>query len=128
MGKRVRVVSRQEKYGDREDFNWKQEEFKDLLNALNCSVHEENPDGYSDRWECEKEEFKQAIQNLKDYSNGVLKSSEEWTTEDVASALHELSYDEERDLSIDPTSVIKTMEKYLEECDKNSCWIIFVAW
>lgn len=127
MGKRVRVVSRQEKYGDREDFNWKQEEFKNLLDTLGCSVHEEDPEGYCDRWECQKEEFKQAIQNLKDYSNGVFKS-EEWASEDVASALHELSYDEGRDLSIDPTSVINTMEKYLEECDKKSCWIIFVAW
>ena len=123
MGKYVHVVSKKEKYSEVEAFNWKQEEFKDLLNALNCSVHEEDPEGYCDRWECRKNEYKQAIETLKAYSKGE-EISEECDKDDISSALHELG----EVYPLDPTPVVKMMEKLLSECDKNCDWVIFVAW
>lgn len=123
MGKYVHVVSKKEKYSEAEAFNWKQEEFKDLLNALNCSVHEEDPEGYCDRWECRKDEYKQAIETLKAYSKDE-EISEECDKDDISSALHELG----EVYSLDPSPVIKLMEGFLEQCDKDCDYVIFVAW
>lgn len=123
MGKRVHVVSQKEKYSEVGVFNRKQEEFKDLLNALNCFVLEEDPNGYCDRWECRKDEYKQAIETLKAYSKDE-EISEECDKDDISSALHELG----EVYPLDPTPVVKMMEKLLSECDKNCNWLIFVAW
>lgn len=123
MGKYVHVVSQKEKYSEVEAFNRKQEEFKDLLNALNCYVLEEDPNGYCDRWLCRKDEYKQAIETLKAYSKDE-EISEECDRDDISSALHELG----EVYPLDPTPVVKMMEKLLSECDKDFKWLIFVAW
>ena len=41
MGNRVHVVKVQREYGKSEAFNWKFEEFKDLLTSLGCNVCEQ---------------------------------------------------------------------------------------
>ena len=66
MGKRVHVVKKQEKYGDSEAFNWKQDEFIDLLESLNCQI-DNNED---DRFEVLAEEYECAINYLKDIKAG----------------------------------------------------------
>lgn len=123
MGKYVHVVSKKEKYSEVEAFNWKQEEFKNLLFALNCPVHEEDPEGYCDRWDCQKSEYKQAIETLKAYSKGE-EISEECDKDDIEDALRELG----EKYPLDPTPIIEKMEMFLNECDKDFDWLIFVAW
>lgn len=66
MGKRVYVATKYEvEYDSNAAFNWKKQEFKELLSNLNCYVMEDDEDGYSDIWKVSKEEFKRAIDFLK---------------------------------------------------------------
>ena len=123
MGKYVRVVAKREVYGSAEGFNWKREEFKNLIYSLGCPVHEEDPEGFCDRWECRKDEYKQAIETLKAYSKDE-EISEECDKDDISSALHDLG----EVYSLDPSPVIKLMETFLEQCDKDCDYVIFVAW
>ena len=123
MEKYVHVVAKREVYSSAEGFSWKQEEFKDLLNALNCSVHEEDPNGYCDRWECLKDNFKGAIETLKAYANGE-EISEECDKDEIESSLYSLG----AKYVVDPSPVIKLMETFLEQCDNDCNYVMFVAW
>jgi hypothetical protein len=123
MGKYVHVVAKREVYGSAEGFNWKQEEFKDLLFSLNCPVQEEDFEGYCDRWECLKANFEGAIETLKAYANGE-EISEECGKDEIESSLYSLG----AEYVVDPSPVIKLMETFLEQCDKNCDYVIFVAW
>ena len=117
MGKWVHIVSKQEEYGDNEFFNWGQEEFKALLTSLECYVVE-NEDG-SDRWEVEKPEYERAIKFLKEYKEkGCIEELED-----------DLEFkDAIKSLGCDVIYVINAMETLLNQSDKNSDWLIFVAY
>lgn len=127
MGKLVRVVSRKEEYGNYQAFNWKQEDFKSLLYALGCTVHEDEM-GYSDRWECPKKEYEQAIENLKAYSDGERVfdvSGDECDRDDIEDAISELGGTD------NIPYIILSMEHFLEEADNRENrneYIIFVAY
>ena len=57
MGKRVHVLKNCPEYGSG-GFNWKQQEFKDLLDCLGCYT---SGGDYADEFDC----------NLKDYENAL---------------------------------------------------------
>ena len=137
MGKRIHVVKKQPKYGNTEAFNWKQEEFKNLLDSLYCNVCGEE---YSDNFECEKRNYERAIEILKrfkkdgkdaklsdlptfesDFSEPI---SDVIDFEQVQECLNDLwgSSDETID------KIIKVMEDFLEEADPDSSWISFSVW
>lgn len=115
MGKRVHVVKKQEKYGDSEAFNWKQDEFIDLLESLNCQI-DNNED---DRFEVLAEEYECAINYLKDIKAGKT-DFDEIDLLEFNEALEDLDY------SID--ELIEVMEEFYDERDKDSDYIIFVSW
>jgi hypothetical protein len=124
MGYRVHVVKRQEEYGDREGFNWSQEEFDTLLNSLGCNT---NPSEDYSRNECYAEEYKTALKILKAYKkHGRTPETEKlWDEADA-------DMDEAIDLigtlfnSID--DAIEILQDYYDERDKKSDWIMFVSW
>lgn len=151
MGKYIHVVKRQPEYGDTRAFNWKQEEFKSLLNALAADVQE--TDEFSDNFECEKHKYERAIEILKrfkkdgkdaklsdlpisEFENGLYTEDEEISDitefvdlDDVEDCLIKLTYEDDnddKDGEID--KIIKVMQDLLEEADPNSSWISFSAW
>ena len=63
MGNRVHVVKVQREYGKSEAFNWKFEEFKDLLTSLGCNVCEQEE--YSSDFEIVCDEYERAMTILK---------------------------------------------------------------
>lgn len=117
MGKRVHVVKKQMEYGTTEAFNWSQEEFKSLLNALDCGVSEQEE--YSDFFESECDEYEKAIGYLKEYKDGK-RDFDAIDSDDVDAALSELGMTAEQ--------VLEVMESFWNERDKNSGWIQFSAW
>ena len=131
MGYRLHVVKQQEKYGDIEAFNWKNNEFADLLTTIGCDACGDEP---YDRFECLKSEFRKAIDIVKLYSEkGNL-------TEDDLSAtgidpecvdiddINEILSSTKDQLGYTPDELVKVMEQFLSESDPESDYIIFVAW
>jgi homoserine trans-succinylase len=77
MGKRVHVCKKYViEYSSAEGFNWKQQEFKDLLRALGCEVNDtdntEITDGFGDNFECPASDFKRALDFLKKNKDKIL--------------------------------------------------------
>ena len=120
MGYRLHVVKRQEQFGDIEAFNWKNNEFADLLSTIGCGVCGDNP---YDRFECLKSEFRNAIGIVKLYSEkGNL-------TEDDLSAtgidpecvdiddINEILSSTKDDLGYTPKELAGVMEQFLSESD-----------
>ena len=125
MGKRVHVVSKREEYGDSSVFNWKQEEFKSLLFALDCEVHETDECGYSDRFEVMTDEYERAMKNLDAYINGT-PMSDACKKDEVEGCLSDFAYDE----GVMETAkyVMECMKNLYEERDKDSDWMTFTCW
>lgn|GEM_PF-7101287 len=118
MGKRVHVVKQQEKYGNSEYFNWKYNEFADLLGQLGCEAA--SMDEYNmERFEVETDKFQRAINVLKEYKGGKTSFDNDIDIDGIDAYLDELG-------GID--NVIEAMEAFYEQRDKDSGWIIFVAW
>lgn len=118
MGNRVHVVKQREKYGDTERFNWKGGFFKDLLDSLGCDVCGEE---YSSRFWVTKEEYKNAMKTLKSYIND--KGRVEfygYTRTEIKEYITALDYTAEE--------ILRIMELFLEESDKESEQIMFVSW
>lgn len=142
MGYRVHVVKQTEKFADIEAFNWKNQEFAELLDALGCDMV--SIDGY-ERFECRKEYFKTAINLVKCYKeNGTVNLSREdfakfGIFEETSKELFEEyridpDYVDEQLASVTETFgfplsyVLDTMEIFLNESDPESDWIIFVVY
>jgi hypothetical protein len=118
MGKRVHVVKQQEKYGNSEYFNWKYNEFADLLGQLGCEAA--SMDEYNmERFEVETDKFQRAINVLKEYKGGKTSFDNDIDIDGIDAYLDELG-------GID--NVIEAMEAFYEQRDKDSGWMIFVAW
>jgi hypothetical protein len=122
MGKRVHVVKKQEEYGSTAAFNWKNEEFKSLLNALGGDVCESDDYGYSDRWEISVSDFEKAMHNLELYINGENLDDECVDMDDIESAIKGFEYDDAAEYVMD------CMKGFYKERDMDSSWMIFVAW
>ena len=135
MGKRVYVATKYEvEYDSNAAFNWKQQEFKELLSNLNCDVMEDDEDGYSDTWQVSKEQFKRAIDFLKGNKEEIYNYEEneviEFEDEDF---WYEEIYDAIMDM-IDKSEfeecyqyVLSTMETFYEQADKKCNYMHFTA-
>ena len=124
MGKRVHVIKRHEEYGDSEAFNWRYEEFKDMLGCLNCYMCSEE---YAcDRFECVVSEYKTALKLAKAYKkNGRTKKVIE-KFEDNNADIDE--FEDYLDGLGGIDNVVENMQAFYEERDKKSSWISFAAW
>lgn len=115
MGKRLHVVKQQEKYGNAEYFNWKYNEFANLLSALGCYI--DSIDEYNlERFDVETKEFEKAMEYVKQVKDGKT-DFEEFDIED-------LNFDELGGID----NVIEAMSVFYDQRDKDSSWMIFVAW
>jgi len=142
MGKRVHVVKKQREYGKSEAFNWAG--FKNLLSSLGCNVCEQ--DEYSSDFEMFCEDYERAMTILKriidaqkkdkdmdlnDIDFSDLSSPEgtsEWEWFDPAN--YDFNYVIEIAANLNGYSmeeILKIMQTFWEERDKNSSWIQFCS-
>ena len=122
MGKRVHVVKKMVEYGS-EGFNWKQQEFKDLLDNLGCDT---NGEDYSNQFECLADSFERALNLIKTYKEKGECDEVKKFLEDVGIDVDDLDYSL-RELG-DIDDVINTMQYFLKTRDKSSEYIMFECW
>lgn len=110
MGKRLNVATKfQVEYGETENFNYKTEEFKTLLEALEIDYTGET---WDDEFEVDVDDFKNGLDTLKNF-----KELDKDTQDAIQEAL--------KDLECDLDEVIKTFEGYLKETDPNNTFMHF---
>lgn len=115
MGKRVYVAKRYEvEWGKTADFNWSNETFIYLLNALGGDVARDGED--YDNFEVNVSDYDDAIENLKVYISDPNLLSER---DDIAEGLHELDMTAEE--------LLDTMQRYREEADIHDDWLHFTS-
>lgn len=115
MGKRLHVVKKQEEYGSAEYFNWKYNEFANLLSALGCyvcSIDEHN----LERFDVETKEFEKAMEYVKQIKDGKT------DFEDID--IEDLNFGELGGID----NVLEAMEVFYKQRDKETGWMTFVAW
>ena len=142
MGKLVHVVKKQREYGNSEAFNWAFEEFKDLLSSLGCNVCEQ--DEYSSDFEMSCEDYQRAMtiltriieakkkdMDLNDIDLSDLASPEDtpdWEKFDPDDYdLNDVIDNAERLEGYSMEEILKIMQTFWEERDKNSSWIQFAS-
>ena len=115
MGKRVHVAKRYEvEWGKTADFNWSDETFIDILNALGADVVRDGED--SDNFEVGVSNYYDAIGNLRVYIFDPNLLSER---DDIAEGLSELGMTAEE--------LLDTMQRYREEADIHDGWLHFTS-
>lgn len=131
MGYRLHVVKRQEKFGDIEAFNWKNDYFADLLSTIGCNICGDEP---YDRFECLKSEFKTAIGIVKLYSEKGNLTEDDLSKTGIDPKcvdfddINEILSSTKDELGYTPTELVRVMEQFLSESDPEGDYIIFVAW
>lgn len=127
MGKRVHVVKKVEEYASIEAFNYQQDEFESLLNALDCYVHEYE-EGNADRFEVPTDEYEKALKTFKAYAKGEeMPEDSNVDPEDVDEAVESLAYEgETHEETVE--RLLSLMESFYESRDKDFSWMIFVSW
>ena len=115
MGKRVHVAKRYIiEWGDCAAFNWSDETFIDILNALGADVARDGNGG--DNFEVSVSDYYDAIENLRLYISDPHLLTE---SDDIAAGLNELGYTAEELLNI--------MQRYREEADIHDGWLHFTS-
>ena len=144
MGNRVHVVKKQREYGKSEAFNWAFEEVQNLLSSLGCNVCE--PDEYSSDFEISCEEYDRAMiilariieaqkkdkdMDLNDIDFSDLASPEDtpdWDKFDPDKYdFNDVIDDIEKLNGYSIEEILKIMQTFWEERDKNSSWIQFCS-
>ena len=144
MGNRVHVIKKQREYGASEAFNWAFEEFKDLLTSLGCNVCEEEECSSDFEMSCDEYERAMTIlsriieakkkdkdMDLNDIDFSDLTSPED-TPDWESFNPNEYDFNEVIDnvKSLNGYSmeeILKIMQAFWEERDKNSSWIQFCS-
>lgn len=115
MGQRVHVAKRYEiEWGETAAFNWSDETFIDILNALGADVARDGQ--YGDNFEVSVEDYDDAIENLKVYISDPHLLTE---SDDIAAGLNELDMTAEE--------LLDTMQCYREEADIHDGWLHFTS-
>ena len=108
MGKRLHVGTKYEvEWSDSAHFNWKIEEFHDLLSALDVSYTGES---WDDEFEVTKEEWQKGIDTLRSYD-----TLDDDAKNRIDEALEALESGREE--------VIEIMEHFYEQSAPNWCYI-----
>ena len=118
MEKGLHVVSRQEKYGKTQAFNWSWNFFKELLNALGCEMYEREES--SDRFEVEVSDYEEAMEKFDKFLNSGGLDNE--MIDDIEQCT--LITNEQNSCQW----ILDTMKAFYEERDKNEGFIVFVAY
>ena len=127
MGKRIHIVKKVEEYASMEAFNYQQNEFESLLNALDCYVNEYE-EGNADRFEVPTDEYEKALKAFRAYINGEeMPEDSDVDPEYVDEVVNDLTYEDETHEEA-VKRILKIMEDFYESRDKNFNWMIFVSW
>lgn len=127
MGHRVHVCKTYKvEYGETEGFNYKNDKFYDILNLLGAEPASADGDGnpYCDDFECSKEDYDDAVQNLKAYINNpnIFKDSDDDDNEDGEQLQAILD-----DMDMSPRELLHLMESYRNEADTHDGYLHFSA-
>lgn len=131
MGYRLHVVKQQERFGDIEAFNWKNNEFADFLSTIGCDVFGDEP---YDRFECLKTEFRKAIGIVKLYSEKGNLSYDDLSATGIdpddidIDDINKILSSTKNEFGYTPNELVRVMEQFLSESDPEGEYIIFVAW
>lgn len=123
MGHRVHVCKTYKvEYGDTSDFNWNNDCFYKLLQALGGEPDDCGTDQgcYSDTFECPTGDYDDAVLNLKAYIKDPTTFED---NDDIRDNLDEL-YDQ---LSMTPEEVLDTMQRFRNEADTHDGYLHFSA-
>jgi len=127
MGHRVHVVKKVEEYASVEGFNYQQNEFETLLNALGCYVNDDE-EGNPDRFETPTGDYEKALASFRAYMNGEeMPEDSDADDLDVDDAVEALTYENETHEEA-VKRILKLMEDFYESRDKDHDWMIFVSW
>ena len=122
MGKRVHVAKRYEiEYGCGEAFNWKQDEFISLLEAVDCSVcRYDNEDCSAGDFEVSAEQYKEAMDQVKAYVQDPENYRSDWMdNEDMKEHIEATGET--------PEDLLRIMQSYYDEADKRDGYLHFSA-
>ena len=129
MGKRLRVHKKHViEYADREFFNWKFQEFQELLEGLGCDT---SPCAYDapDDWEVDKDDFERALDILKKAKNGakVVHDADSDCDYDVEKKIMPLIHDVyPNDLKEEALNkIVEDMQYLYDNADKETGYIYF---
>ena len=115
MGKQVHVAKCYKvEWGETGAFNWNDETFIDILNALGADVVRDGE--YSDNFEVGVNSYYDAIKNLRVY---IFDPNLLPERDDIAEGLHELDMTAEE--------LLDTMQRYREEADIHDGWLHFTS-
>lgn len=110
MGNRLHVAKKHTvEYGDAEYFNYQNEEFHDLMDALEVEYTGES---FDDEFEIQREDFERGLWKLKNIR--FLSEQEQEGIEDAV-----------RNLNLSFSDLIGILEKYLEESDPSNDYMAF---
>lgn len=110
MGNRLHIAKRHIiEYGETAYFNWQNDEFHQLMDALEVTYTGEP---FDDDFEIQREDFEKGLWNLKNIH--LLTEREQEEIEDAA-----------RNLNLSFSDLIGVLEKYLEESDPNNDYMVF---
>ena len=122
MGKKLRVVSKVEEYGENERFNWAFNEFANLLDALDCTTCSFGEDGDYSRFDVQLDEYEDAMKYMEKVVKGELLDHTRVCLDDVEKALRKL-YDE----GFTKEYILEAMKSFHEERDKSKSYMVFQA-
>lgn len=128
MGKKLHVVKKQREYGVQGYFNWEYGKFMDILSGLGCYVAQE--DENYDFFEIPLKDYENAMSILKQWKDNKEISIEEmepYYGEQVYFDLDSVKTKMDA-IKLDLDPLLKIMEDFYEERDKDSNWIQFEAW
>jgi hypothetical protein len=123
MGCRVHVISKHEKFGDSEYFNWSGEDFNDLLEDLGCDMCSDEY-GSMTWFECNVDEYKRALKLIKAFKKDKKKAEKLFDEADLDINDFQCHLEDLGGLD----KVIEAMEAFYKERDKQSDWISFKMW
>ena len=134
MGKRVHTLTKRiVEYSDYESFNWKYNEFQQLLETLGCDTCPDSSE-FPDDFEVDVEQYENALNVLKTNKDKLLtdtyqieiNESTEASSNEIVEAINDC-FDDELTEKERIQSVIKDMEAFFKKADKQDGYIYFSA-
>ena len=134
MGKRVHTLTKRiVEYSDYESFNWKYNEFQQLLETLGCDTCPHSSE-FPDDFEVDVKQYENALNVLKTNKDKLLtdtyqieiNESTEASSDEIVEAINDC-FDSELTEEKRIQSVIEDMEAFFEKADKRDGYIYFSA-
>ncbi len=121
MGKRLHVAKTYVvEWGSTEKFNWKFDEFRELLDELGADTNITCEEEASYDFEVSQENYETAMENLEQYITDPDNLSDEVDADDIRRAIESLE--------MEPQKILELMHDYYDEAHKADGYLHFSAW